>query len=522
MARVRKRGAAATRAAAPPAATESRISARWWLLLGALPLALLAATNHSVFWPDEIFQTLEPAHRVAFGYGFVAWEFSDGARSWLFPGLIGALWRAAAALGLTQAAALLALAKLLMAACTVVALSFAWRLAALWAGPRAAWLTGLLALAFPPLLFFGWRTLTEVPSAALLSAGVWFAAPRAGEEPPGGAAARRALLAGLLTGLAVFLRFQNGLFVVGLLIWLVAQRRGRDALRFAAGAVAVAALAGGLLDWLSWGAPFHAFRRYVAYNLLEGRADAYGVSPPAFYLTTLRASAGLPLTLALAAGLGGALLTPARGPALLVAAFVAVHSLVPHKELRFIYPVLPLLLGLAAAGLLHWADGLVARPSRTPAPLGAVLGVGLLLAASGAWRAVGLTQLELGQHPLRPEVAVSPWRVSAEVNTLLLEAGRQRDLCGLGLLGTQEIWGGGYSHLHRDVPLFTIVPEAAIEAGDLGRAAAGANYVIAHRGLAALAQGWRTRAERSAWVLLQRNGPCGPPPPSYSRIFPRG
>ncbi|MBK6848484.1 MAG: hypothetical protein IPG96_13475 [Proteobacteria bacterium] len=520
MARVRKRRAAAPRSPATPEAADTASSTHGWLLLAALPLALLATTNHSVFWPDEIFQTLEPAHRVAFGYGFVSWEFTDGARSWLFPGVIGGLWRGAAALGLSQAATLLACTKLLLAACTLVALSFALRLAALWAGPRAAWLTGLLALAFPPLLFFGWRTLTEVPSAALLSAGAWFAAPRDAGRPDG--AARRALLAGLLTGLAVFLRFQNGLFVVGLLAWLVAQRRGRDALRFGGGALLVAALAGGLLDWLSWGAPFHAFRRYLAYNLFEGHAAAYGVSPASFYLSTLRSSAGLPLALAALAGVGGALLTRARGPAWVVAGFVAVHSLVPHKELRFIYPVLPLVPALAAVGLLRWGDGLAARLSRRPPSLQVVLGVGLLLAATGAWRAVGLTQLELGQHPLRPEVGVSPWRVSAEVNALLLEAGRQGDLCGLGLLGTQEIWSGGYTYLHRDVPLFTIVPEAAIADGDLSRTATGANYVIAHRGLAALAPGWRATAARTAWVLLHRDGPCGPPPPSYARVFPRG
>ena len=42
----------------------------------------------NVVWPDEIFQTLEQAHRLAFGYGIVPWEFRAGARSWLLPGLL--------------------------------------------------------------------------------------------------------------------------------------------------------------------------------------------------------------------------------------------------------------------------------------------------------------------------------------------------------------------------------------------------------------------------------------------------
>jgi phosphatidylinositol glycan class B len=45
----------------------------------------------SAVWPDEIFQTAEPAHRLVFGSGLVAWEFQLGVRSWLLPGIIAGL-----------------------------------------------------------------------------------------------------------------------------------------------------------------------------------------------------------------------------------------------------------------------------------------------------------------------------------------------------------------------------------------------------------------------------------------------
>ena len=45
----------------------------------------------SAVWPDEIFQTSEPAHRLVFGSGLVAWEFQLGVRSWLLPGIIAGL-----------------------------------------------------------------------------------------------------------------------------------------------------------------------------------------------------------------------------------------------------------------------------------------------------------------------------------------------------------------------------------------------------------------------------------------------
>src|ERR1700694_1797806 len=39
------------------------------LALGALPRVFLALTDDGIYWPDEIYQTLEPAHRLVFGYG---------------------------------------------------------------------------------------------------------------------------------------------------------------------------------------------------------------------------------------------------------------------------------------------------------------------------------------------------------------------------------------------------------------------------------------------------------------------
>ncbi|MSP03949.1 MAG: hypothetical protein EXR05_01570 [Acetobacteraceae bacterium] len=45
--------------------------------------------------PDEVFQYLEPAHRLVHGTGLIAWEYAAGLRSWLLPGVLAAvLWLA--------------------------------------------------------------------------------------------------------------------------------------------------------------------------------------------------------------------------------------------------------------------------------------------------------------------------------------------------------------------------------------------------------------------------------------------
>ena len=34
---------------------------------------------------DQTYQTLEPAHYLAFGKGFLTWEWHTGIRSWVYP-----------------------------------------------------------------------------------------------------------------------------------------------------------------------------------------------------------------------------------------------------------------------------------------------------------------------------------------------------------------------------------------------------------------------------------------------------
>jgi hypothetical protein len=45
----------------------------------------------SINYPDEVFQTLEQAHRLVFGTGLVPWEFVYGTRSWVLPGALAGL-----------------------------------------------------------------------------------------------------------------------------------------------------------------------------------------------------------------------------------------------------------------------------------------------------------------------------------------------------------------------------------------------------------------------------------------------
>src|SRR5213592_3330109 len=76
----------------------------------------LAFNDDGISYPDEIHQSLEPAHRLVFGYGLVAWEFVEGARNWLFPGTIAALLELCRLIGLDDPRVYLGLTRLTFAA----------------------------------------------------------------------------------------------------------------------------------------------------------------------------------------------------------------------------------------------------------------------------------------------------------------------------------------------------------------------------------------------------------------------
>ena len=59
----------------------------FWLVmaLAAALRVLTAVTGDWLLRTDELFQYLEQAHRVVFGYGEIPWEFRFGMRSWLLP-----------------------------------------------------------------------------------------------------------------------------------------------------------------------------------------------------------------------------------------------------------------------------------------------------------------------------------------------------------------------------------------------------------------------------------------------------
>ncbi|CAK0866798.1 unnamed protein product [Prorocentrum cordatum] len=343
------------------------------LLLVVLRLvgALVLRTS---FGPDEQWQSLEVAHRWAFGYGHLTWEWERcvALRGVLHPALFAAFYTALRAFG-ADAAWLVAYGPRMLQGLAAAAADLAvYRTAEEAFGAEVA-LWSLAAQLGSWFLFYCMpRTFSNSLEAVLMALALQSWLRR-------GAPARRTAL--LLGSLCVALRPTAGLFwlalalheVTAILTWPgppLSARVGRAWSALVAPGLLISVMvltASSLMDFVWYESftfvPWNHFR----FNLLRDQAIFYGSHPWHWYLTEgLAVTLGtfLPFVLAgawfAARGLGKC--RALRGPVAAASAAIAALSLASHKEYRFLLPYLPLASLLAGTGLARAVQRLSARP----------------------------------------------------------------------------------------------------------------------------------------------------------------
>jgi GPI mannosyltransferase 3 len=407
----------------------------------------------SLNWADEIFQVVEQAHRLVYGIGLVPWEFQLGARSWLLPGSIAGFMELSRIVGdgPDYYLPIIAGALAVLGAAPVVC-CFLWcrRLF----GVSGAFVAGAAVAVAPELIYFGARSLSEVVAGHLLVIALYVL------EPGYRVASRRRLGGGgALLGLVFVVRIQLAPALLLIAVWTGWSRQCKRVAPILAGVAVVLSLAG-VLDTLTLGYPLTSLWRYVQYNIYFGVSSTFGIERWYYYL-------GIELAVwrgAMAFLLLLAILGAWRLPLLFAAAvtILAVHSIIPHKEYRFIYPALVLVMMLAGVGLVelaswrvHWLRASGSRAAAMPLRFASILGVWTVVSFV-VWTGPTLAGLRNSAHN----------NLSA---ASFVEHGRAP--CGIGLYGLGgNDWAayGGYTYFHRPAPMYWPKDEASLIANSDG------------------------------------------------------
>jgi GPI mannosyltransferase 3 len=436
----------------------------WWtiLWLGMGSRMVVAPLTPGFVHPDEHQQYLEVAFGIVHGYHRSFWEYERGIRHYLYPGLLAGGIIALETVGIDQPLTQAAIFKWMISSGILAGIAlFSWQW--LREGKTAASFLLLAFFAFSPdIHYFTLRTLSEATSTVPLLLALWLLR-------------RRPLAAGALCGLMFLIRFQTAFFIVGIapiVAWLDwrREREGQSgaavfgdtapapwlSLRWGAG-LAAALLAGGLIDRLTWGAWFHSPWEYFQANIVEGIASGFGVEPWYYYLDW----AGADLFRVSPVLLGMMLLGAARYPVFSWPALVFFmgHSLVGHKEYRFLWPAVPLAMCMAFLAfddVLQWQKSLAARRAWV-----AVFALSLL--AGTAWQTYR-----------------NPWK-TARTGTAVVALDwirRQPEVRGVLYDGISDADSGNYFYLRRNVPLWHRNEPGCLEPPD-ARTAIDYDYLVA-------------------------------------------
>ncbi|KAL2861641.1 Alg9-like mannosyltransferase family-domain-containing protein [Aspergillus pseudodeflectus] len=352
-----------------------------------------ALTVRTFFQPDEFFQSLEPAWKIAFGESqgpWITWEWKHQLRSSLHPLIFAAVYTVAdlvaRALGLSpalRADLLIAAPGVTQAVIAAVGDYYTWKLARYIYGDRSyeSWATLALTVLSPWQWFCSTRTLSNCLETTItivaLNLWPWEWATEAARARP--ANVNRIRLCLLLAAFACVLRPTNILiwiYLAGVALhrstWPEKQTLAREAALSGSAILSLSLI----VDRFFYGFWTFPPLRFLYFNIAQSLAVFYGKNDFHYYISQgypLLLTTALPFALfGLYRTLKGRQAVAERGIVVQLAtislAMPGVLSLITHKEVRFIYPLLPALHILSASPLVDFFLPAVATTNRQYLP----------------------------------------------------------------------------------------------------------------------------------------------------------
>jgi phosphatidylinositol glycan class B len=372
---------------------------------------------------DNLYQLLEPAHTLVYGYGITPWEYAYGMRSWLQPLMISIIFRAGTILYIKDINHLIFLNRIVMTAFSLTLLYVTYETASTLYNHK----TGIYSLFFATFsgLLWVWSadTNSSIPATLYTTTALVFF--YMGWRNTSG---REYFISGLSLGIAFMFRFDSMIFLIPLTLYIIGSRRFAKT-GFFVGGLAVMLLLQGGLDYLMLGSFLHSPSAFIGHNIFQRKSALFGTQPFYFYVVVL----ALHLSCLFLLSYGFERNAEFAFLSLNALVFFMVYSLIPHKEIRFLTPVLPLFFILAGRGM----ENAVNRQGRLILYTMAALTVmqGVLLAFDLGWQ--------------------NDWNTLNAMNYV----GRQSDATGVAYT-VKWFESGAYTYLHKRIPAVLISRKA--------------------------------------------------------------
>lgn len=319
-----------------------------WIKLLAFRF-LVALCTFSASHPDELWQFHEPAHTVVFNRGHYTWDWRAGIRSFLFPLPLIFFFQIAKLAGGRAEAFLVHYAPILIkAAWAALTDLFTIKLSEKYFGDSAGKWALLFTLSNPAQANYGTRALSNSVETALCAVVAYFWPMRRKEW-----SRSRWIVCLLVLGLCCLVRISAiQMFLPASLFLFLYAPNALEVVSLTIPLMASVILFGIAVDSFFYGKFTVSWWNFFQWNVLQNVSSQFGVEPAYFYFKTVQCElfkTSIPFILL---GLSTSIWKfKCFGPFFIfVLPYFILSSIQPHKEHRFLLPILPILLAYASLG----------------------------------------------------------------------------------------------------------------------------------------------------------------------------
>jgi hypothetical protein len=332
------------------------------IILIALALRIFAAIfSQGYGMHDDHFIAIEEPWSWTEGKDYDGWlpgtrgeSSQPSIYSFFYPGINYLLFESMHAVGIENPKTKMFFIRLLLGLFSLLTVFYGYKITAHYSNQKNAKQVGLLLALFWFMPFFSVRNLVEVIATPVLLASTWLLIKTNYLEEKERKFLAIFFLSGIVAGISLSIRFQAGIYLAGMGLALLFQKRYIQTLVFAiSGLLALVSIQGGL-DYMIWGKPFVVLKGYIDYNLAN--KTAYGNQDNILMYVELIPGLLLP---PIGAFLFFGFFLKAKKHLLVFlpsVLFLAFHTYFPNRQERFILTIIPMVIILGVIGWNAFAE----------------------------------------------------------------------------------------------------------------------------------------------------------------------